>query len=102
MSLADRTPHEPGAVDCDVHVAPAAYADLLPYLSDYWRQYLSEAAVRLTGVAHAYPPGAPVTATQQARDKGWAAPPQHVRATPGALPRYRAAAFRGAQLHQWL
>ena len=25
--------YEPGAVDCDVHVAPAAYADLLPYLA---------------------------------------------------------------------
>ena len=67
--------YQPGAVDCDVHVAPAAYADLLPYLSDYWRQYISEAAVRLTGVAHAYPPGAPVTATAQAREKGWATPP---------------------------
>jgi predicted TIM-barrel fold metal-dependent hydrolase len=75
MSLAGHTLHEPGAVDCDVHVAPAAYADLLPYLSEYWRQYLSEAAVRLTGVGHAYPPGAPVTATREARDNGWATPP---------------------------
>ena len=93
MSLADHTPHEPGAVDCDVHVAPAAYADLLPYLSDYWRQYLSEAAVRLTGVGHAYPPGAPVTATQEARDKGWAAPPSTYeqlkeRYLDAATPRY--------------
>ena len=67
--------YQPGAVDCDVHVAPAAYSDLLPYLSDYWRQYISEAAVRLTGVGHAYPPGAPVTATAQARERGWATPP---------------------------
>jgi uncharacterized protein len=67
--------YEPGAVDCDVHVAPAAYADLLPYLPDYWRQYISEAAIRLTGVAHAYPPGAPVTATPVARAKGWATAP---------------------------
>ena len=67
--------YETGAVDCDVHVAPAAYADLLPYLSDYWRQYISEAAIRLTGVGHAYPPGAPVTATAEAREKGWATPP---------------------------
>ena len=93
MSLADHTPHEPGAVDCDVHVAPAAYADLLPYLSDYWRQYLSEAAVRLTGVGHAYPPGAAVTATQEARDKGWAAPPSTYeqlkeRYLDAATPRY--------------
>jgi uncharacterized protein len=67
--------YEPGAVDCDVHVAPAAYADLLPYLPDYWRQYISEAAIRLTGVGHAYPPGAPVTATPVARAKGWATAP---------------------------
>ncbi|MGH2914938.1 MAG: amidohydrolase family protein [Solirubrobacteraceae bacterium] len=66
----------PGALDCDVHVAPADYADLLPYLSDYWRQYISEAAVRLTGVAHAYPPGAPGTATQDARERGSVAPPR--------------------------
>jgi uncharacterized protein len=67
--------YEPGAVDCDVHFAPAAYADLLPYLPDYWRQYISEAAIRLTGVGHAYPPGAPVTATPVARAKGWATAP---------------------------
>lgn len=47
-----------GAIDCDVHCAPSSYEDLFPYLSDYWRQYISEAGVRLTGVAHAYPPGA--------------------------------------------
>jgi len=67
--------YQPGAVDCDVHVAPADYAELLPYLSEYWRQYISEAAIRLTGVGHAYPPGAPVTATPEARAKGWATPP---------------------------
>lgn len=67
--------YESGAVDCDVHVAPAAYSELLPYLSDYWRQYISEAAIRLTGVGHAYPPGAPVAATHAAREKGWATPP---------------------------
>jgi uncharacterized protein len=67
--------YEPSAVDCDVHCAPASYADLLPYLSDYWRQYISEAAVRLTGVAHAYPPGGPVTASAEARDRGRGAPP---------------------------
>jgi uncharacterized protein len=44
-------------VDCDVHCAPESYDALLPYLSDYWRQYISEAGIRLTGVAHAYPRG---------------------------------------------
>jgi uncharacterized protein len=45
------------ALDCDVHVAPASYDALFPYLSDYWRQYITEAGVRLTDVAHAYPRG---------------------------------------------
>ena len=45
------------AVDCDVHCAPASYGALFPYLSDYWRQYISEAGIRLNGVAHAYPRG---------------------------------------------
>jgi uncharacterized protein len=46
------------AVDCDVHVAPASLQDLFPHLSDYWRQYVTEAGVRLTGMAHAYPAAA--------------------------------------------
>ena len=45
------------AIDCDVHCAPASYDALLPYLSDYWRQYIAEAGIRLTGLAHAYPRG---------------------------------------------
>jgi predicted TIM-barrel fold metal-dependent hydrolase len=55
------------AIDCDVHCAPASYDALLPYLSDYWRQYIAEAGIRLTGVAHAYPSGvaAPAPSTYQ-------------------------------------
>ena len=41
------------AIDCDVHCAPASYDALLPYLSDYWRQHIAEAGIRLTGLAHA-------------------------------------------------
>jgi predicted TIM-barrel fold metal-dependent hydrolase len=44
-------------IDCDVHCAPASYEALFPYLSDYWRQYISEAGIRLNGLAHAYPRG---------------------------------------------
>ncbi|HEY4826358.1 MAG TPA: amidohydrolase family protein [Solirubrobacteraceae bacterium] len=47
----------PDAIDCDVHCAPESYDALFPYLSDYWRQYITEAGVRLNGLAHAYPPG---------------------------------------------
>ncbi|MGN6867530.1 MAG: amidohydrolase family protein [Solirubrobacteraceae bacterium] len=42
-------------IDCDVHCAPASYDALFPYLSDYWRQYITEAGVRVNGLAHAYP-----------------------------------------------
>jgi uncharacterized protein len=44
-------------IDCDVHCAPESYDDLFPYLSDYWRQYITEAGIRLNGLAHAYPRG---------------------------------------------
>jgi predicted TIM-barrel fold metal-dependent hydrolase len=43
------------AIDCDVHVAPESYDALFPYLSDYWRQYITEAGIRLNGLAPAYP-----------------------------------------------
>jgi predicted TIM-barrel fold metal-dependent hydrolase len=49
------------AIDCDVHCAPASYEALFPYLSDYWRQYITEAGIRLNGMAHAYPRGAATT-----------------------------------------
>jgi len=55
-------------IDCDVHCAPASYDALLPYLSDYWRQYIAEAGIRLAGMAHAYPGGAPTTASPRARE----------------------------------
>ena len=44
-------------IDCDVHCAPESYEALFPYLSDYWRQYITEAGIRLNGLAHAYPRG---------------------------------------------
>jgi uncharacterized protein len=50
-----------GAVDCDVHCAPESLGALAPYLSDYWREYTAQAAIRLTGMAGAYPPQAPTT-----------------------------------------
>ena len=44
-------------VDCDVHCAPGSFDALFPYLSDYWRQYITEAGMRPNGLAFAYPPG---------------------------------------------
>jgi predicted TIM-barrel fold metal-dependent hydrolase len=55
-------------IDCDVHCAPASYDALFPYLSEYWRQYITEAGVRLSGMGHAYPPGAATTASPRARE----------------------------------
>jgi hypothetical protein len=43
------------AIDCDVHCAPESYDALFPYLNDYWRQYITEAGMRLNGMAHDYP-----------------------------------------------
>jgi len=40
---------------------------LLPYLSDYWRQYLEGAMIGLHGLIDAYPPGAPTSASERAR-----------------------------------
>jgi uncharacterized protein len=46
------------AVDCDVHVAPKTFEPLLPYLSDYWKQYIEESSVTLMGMPTDYPPAA--------------------------------------------
>ncbi len=54
-------------VDCDVHCAPASLEALAPYLGDYWREYVSSAGIRLLGMVNAYPPGAPTSATPEAR-----------------------------------
>jgi predicted TIM-barrel fold metal-dependent hydrolase len=49
-----------GAVDCDVHVAPASIDALAPYMDDYWRDYLANAGLRLTpNVTGAYPESDP-------------------------------------------
>ena len=44
------------AVDCDLHVAPSGFDDLLPYVDEYWHSYIDDATVRLGQPA--YPPGA--------------------------------------------
>jgi predicted TIM-barrel fold metal-dependent hydrolase len=49
-----------GAVDCDVHCAPASLDALAPYLDDSWVGYIAEAGVSLNGRAGgAYPPRLP-------------------------------------------
>jgi uncharacterized protein len=47
-----------GAIDCDVHCAPAAMDALLPYMDDYWRDYVAGAGLELApSLWGAYPPG---------------------------------------------
>lgn len=60
-----------GTVDADVHCAPATFADLAPYLDDYWRGYVAEAGLVLSpSQGGAYPPEAPTSATPTARAAG--------------------------------
>jgi predicted TIM-barrel fold metal-dependent hydrolase len=37
-----------GAIDCDVHCAPASIDALLPYMDDYWRDYVANAGMTLS------------------------------------------------------
>ena len=37
-----------GAIDCDVHCAPASIDALVPYMDDYWRDYVENAAMYLS------------------------------------------------------
>jgi predicted TIM-barrel fold metal-dependent hydrolase len=55
-------------IDCDVHCAPASMEALAPYLSDYWREYMDGAGIRVLGMVGAYPPEAPTSATPAARE----------------------------------
>jgi predicted TIM-barrel fold metal-dependent hydrolase len=71
-----------GAVDCDVHCAPASLDALAPYLDDSWVGYIEEAGVALNGRAGgAYPPGVPpAPATYEELEQGLLGPsePRHV------------------------
>jgi predicted TIM-barrel fold metal-dependent hydrolase len=57
-----------GAIDCDVHCAPATAAQLAPYLDEYWQDYIANSGIKLMGLPVAYPPGSPTTAVEAARD----------------------------------
>lgn len=37
-----------GAIDCDVHCAPASIDELLPYMDDYWHEYVAGAGIQLS------------------------------------------------------
>lgn len=49
-----------GAIDCDVHVAPESIDALLPYMDDYWRDYVANAGLMLSpNLTGSYPATAP-------------------------------------------
>lgn len=87
-------PARDGAViDCDVHCAPETMAALLPYLSEYWREYVDGSGIGLTGMTGAYPPSAPTSATTEARERAGPATPESYeslreRLLDPAAPRY--------------
>jgi hypothetical protein len=37
-----------GAIDCDVHCAPSSIKALVPYMDDYWRDYVENAGMMLS------------------------------------------------------
>lgn len=48
-------------VDAEVHCAPADIQELLPYLENYWRNYIADGEVALNGMRRAYPAHAATT-----------------------------------------
>ena len=70
MTVAER-PTITGAVDTDLHVAPATMDVLLPYLDEYWQSYIDDATIRLGGISYpdrrAGRPGRP----RRARTRRW-------------------------------
>jgi predicted TIM-barrel fold metal-dependent hydrolase len=55
-----------GAVDCDIHPALPALSNLLPYLSDHWREMALQAGLHELETMN-YPPGAPISARRDWR-----------------------------------
>jgi len=53
------SPHR--VIDCDIHNEVSSIEDLMPYLADYWRDYISNSAFTGPGT-NDYPPGAPTSA----------------------------------------
>src|SRR5581483_9504861 len=59
----------PSLIDCDVHNIPPTVQALFPYLSDHWREYITQSAFK-GPVDTAYPKNAPTTARTETRPPG--------------------------------
>ncbi|MGH2461633.1 MAG: amidohydrolase family protein [Chloroflexota bacterium] len=53
-------------IDCDIHNVPASIQTLFPYLSDHWKEYMTQSAFR-GPTDTAYPKNAPTTARPETR-----------------------------------
>ena len=65
-SVLDRPGKQPSpsprrVIDCDIHNEVSSIEDLMPYLADYWRDYIVNSAFNGPG-ANDYPRGAPTSA----------------------------------------
>ncbi len=56
----------PALIDCDIHNTPPSVQALFPYLSDHWREYITQSAFK-GPVDTAYPRNAPTTARPETR-----------------------------------
>jgi predicted TIM-barrel fold metal-dependent hydrolase len=56
----------PAVIDCDIHNAVPSAQALFPYLSDYWREYITESSFK-GPIDTAYPKGAPTSACPGSR-----------------------------------
>ncbi len=54
-----------GVIDCDIHNTIPSIQALFPYLSDHWREYISQSAFKGPGDA-TYPSGVPTSARPEA------------------------------------
>jgi predicted TIM-barrel fold metal-dependent hydrolase len=58
-------------VDCDVHCVPASVEALFPYLDEHWVGFIRTGGLGMPAALNAmYPPGAPTTASEEARAAG--------------------------------
>jgi uncharacterized protein len=53
------TPLPPGLIDCDIHIAVPGMIDLLPHMSQAWRELITTRGTDGLELA-SYPPGAPI------------------------------------------
>lgn len=64
---------QPAMIDCDIHNTPPSVQALFPYLSDHWKEYLTQSAFR-GPVDTAYPRTVPTSARPETKPPGGGPP----------------------------